>query len=170
VTPHHCWGSSTTVCPYSSTTVSGPQSQGQPSFQFTSPQQQVPQTFQSLSYTPIQTGFTPPAQPRPHLLSGTPFTDLSASCSELTGQLTLSHTTVVTSSGMLASETVALLVSGTGTTETVSSSVASIDPPTVGAFQAQVTETAPIVATTSLVHAPALQTQTASLLCVSIEG
>jgi hypothetical protein len=39
----------------------GPQSQDQPSFQFTSPQQQVPQTFQSPSYTPIQTGFTLPA-------------------------------------------------------------------------------------------------------------
>jgi hypothetical protein len=82
---------------------SGLQSQGQPSFQFTSPQQQVPQTFQSSSYTPILTGFTPPAQPRPHLLSGTPFTDWSASYSELTGQPTPSHTTIVTSSGMSAS-------------------------------------------------------------------
>jgi hypothetical protein len=110
------------------------QSQGQSSFQFTSPQQQVPQTFQSLSYTPIQTGFTPPAQPRPHLLSGTPFTNLSASYSELTGQPTPSHTTVVTSSGMSASETVVLPVSGTGTIESVPSSVASIDPPTLGLF------------------------------------
>jgi hypothetical protein len=42
---------------------SGPSSQGQPSFQFTSPQQQVPQSFQSPSYTPIQTGFTPLDQP-----------------------------------------------------------------------------------------------------------
>jgi hypothetical protein len=57
---------------------SGPQSQGQ----YTSPQQQVSQTFQSPSYTPIQMGFTPPAQPRPHLLLGTPFTDLSATYSE----------------------------------------------------------------------------------------
>jgi hypothetical protein len=32
---------------------SGPHSQGQPSFQYTSPQQQVPQTFQSPSFTPI---------------------------------------------------------------------------------------------------------------------
>jgi hypothetical protein len=32
---------------------SGPSSQGQPSFQFTSPQLQVPQSFQSPSYTPI---------------------------------------------------------------------------------------------------------------------
>jgi hypothetical protein len=113
---------------------SGPQSQGQPSFQFTSPQQQVPQTFQSPSYTPIQTGFTPPAQPRPHLLIGTPFTDLSASYSELTGQPTPSHTTVMTSSGMLASKTVAPPVTGTETTETVPSSVASTDPLTVGIF------------------------------------
>jgi hypothetical protein len=47
-------------------------------------------------------------------------------------------------------------VSGTGTTETVPLSVASTDPPTVGALQAQVTETAAIVATTSSVPAPAL--------------
>jgi hypothetical protein len=59
---------------------------------------------------------------------------------------------------MSASETIALLVSGVGTIEIMSSSVASIDPPTLGIFQAQVTETAPIVATTSLVPAPALQT------------
>jgi hypothetical protein len=116
----------------------------------------VPQTFQSPSYTPIQTGFTPLAQPRPHLLSGTPFTDLSASYSELTGQPTPSHTTVVTSSGMSAFETVVLPMSRAGTTETVPSSVASTDPPTLGIFQAQVTETAPIVATTSSVPAPAL--------------
>jgi hypothetical protein len=100
-------------------------------------------------------GFTPPVQPRPHLLTGTPFTDLSASYSELTSQPTPSHTTVVTSSGMSASETVAPLVTGTGTTKTVPSSVASTDPPTVGALQAQVTETAPIAATSS-VPAPAL--------------
>jgi hypothetical protein len=116
----------------------------------------VPQTFQSPSYTPIQTGFTPPAQPRPHILSSTPFTDLSASYSELTGQPTPSHTTVVTSSGMSVSETVVLPVSGAGTIETVPSSVASTDPPTLGIFQAQVTETAPIVATTSSVPAPPL--------------
>jgi hypothetical protein len=90
--------------------------------------------FQSSSYTPIQTRFTPLAQPRPHLLSGTPFTDLSASYSELTGQLTPLHTIVVTSSGMSASETVVLPVSGAGTTETVPSSVASTDPPTLGIF------------------------------------
>jgi hypothetical protein len=74
----------------------------------------------------------------------------------LTGEPTPSHTTVVTTSGMSASETMASLVTGTGTTETVLSSVALTDPPTVGAFQAQVTETASIVATTSSVPAPAL--------------
>jgi hypothetical protein len=57
---------------------------------------------------------------------------------------------------MSALETMAPPVIGTRTTETVPSSVASTDPPTVGAFQAQVTETAPIVATTSSVLAPAL--------------
>jgi hypothetical protein len=64
---------------------------------------------------------------------------------------------------------VASLVTGTGTIETVPSLVASTDPPTVGVFQALVTKTAPIVATISLVPAPA-QTQTASLPRVSIEG
>jgi hypothetical protein len=115
-------------------------------------------------------GFTPPAQPRPHLLLGTPFTDLSASYSELTGQPTPSHTTVVTSSGMSVFETVILPVSGAGTTEIVPSSVASTDPPTLGIFQAQVTDTVPIVATTSLVPAHALQTHTASLPHPSTEG
>jgi hypothetical protein len=65
---------------------------------------------------------------------------------------------------------VAPLVTGTGTTETVSSLVASTDPPMFGAFQAQVTETAAIIATTSSVPAPTLQTQTASLPHVSTEG
>jgi hypothetical protein len=71
---------------------------------------------------------------------------------------------------MSASETVAPLVTGTGTTETVPSSVASTDPPTVGALQAQVTETTALVATTSSVPAPAIQTQTALLPRVSTEG
>jgi hypothetical protein len=71
---------------------------------------------------------------------------------------------------MPASETVVLPVSGAGTTKTVPSSVASTDPPTLGIFQAQVTETAPIVATSSSVPAPAPQTQTASLPRLSIEG
>jgi hypothetical protein len=56
---------------------------------------------------------------------------------------------------MSASEIVVLPVSGAGTTEIVPSSVASTDPPTLGIFQAQVTETAPIIATTSSVPAPA---------------
>jgi hypothetical protein len=81
-------------------------------------------------------GFTPPAQPRPHLLSGTPFTDLSATYSELTGQPTPSYTTVETTTGVSASETVFPLVSGAATTETVPSSVASTYPPTLGVFQA----------------------------------
>jgi hypothetical protein len=93
----------------------------------------VSQTFQSPSYTPIQMRFTPPVQLRPHLLIGTSFsTDLSVSYSELTGQPTPSHTIVLTTSKMSASETVAPLVTGTGTIETVPSSVASTDPPTVG--------------------------------------
>jgi hypothetical protein len=114
--------------------------------------------FQSSSYTSIQTGFTPPAQLRPHLLSGTPFPNFSATYSELIGQPTPSYTTFVTTLEMSALETAALLVSGAATKETVPSSVASIDPPTLGVFQAQATVTAPIVATTPLVTAPALQT------------
>jgi hypothetical protein len=51
-------------------------------------------------------------------------------------------------------------VTGTRTTETVPSSVALTYPPTVGIFQAPMTLTAPIVATTSSIPAPALQTQT----------
>jgi hypothetical protein len=71
---------------------------------------------------------------------------------------------------MSASETVAPPVIGTGTTEIVPSSVASTDPLTVGALQAQVIETAALVATTSSLPAPTLQTQTASLPRVSTEG
>jgi hypothetical protein len=97
----------------------------------------VPQTFQSPGYTPIQTGFTPPVQLRPHLLTGTPFsTDLSVSYSELTGQPTPSQTIVLTTTEMSASETVAPLVTGSGTTETVPSLVASTNPLTVGTLQA----------------------------------
>jgi Tfp pilus assembly protein PilX len=60
-------------------------------------------------------------------------------------------------------------VTGTRTTETVPSSVASTDSPAVGTLQAQVTETAPIVATSSSVPAHALQTQTTSQPRASIE-
>jgi hypothetical protein len=103
---------------------SGPQSQ----------EQQIPQTFQSPSYTPIQIGFTPPAQPGPHLLSGTAFPNFSATYSELTGQPTPSYYTFVTTSDMSASKTAAFLVTGAATTDTLSSSVASTDPPTLGVF------------------------------------
>jgi hypothetical protein len=71
---------------------------------------------------------------------------------------------------MSASETAALPVSGAETTETLPSSVASTDPPTLGVFQAQAIVTAPIVATTPLVVAPTLPTQTASLSSLSTEG
>jgi hypothetical protein len=118
----------------------------------------VPQTFQSSSFTPIQTGFTPPAQPGPHLLSGTLFPNFSATYSELTGQPSLSYTTLVTTSEMSASETAALQVTGAATTETLPSLVASTDPPTLGVFQAQATVTAPIVATTPSVATPTLPT------------
>jgi hypothetical protein len=148
---------------------SGPSSQGQPSFQYTSPQQQVPQSFQSPSFTPIHTGFTPSDQPRPHLLTGTPIGDFSATYSELTGQPTPSHTTTFhTSSGLSAPEAAIPPVTGTGTTETIPSSVASTDPPATGSLQAQVTQTDPLVATQS-VPVPA-QTQTASQPRASSEG
>jgi hypothetical protein len=62
----------------------------------------------------------------------------------------------MTTSEMSASETAALSVSGAATTETLPSSVASTDPPTLGVFQAQATVTTPIVATTPSVPAPAL--------------
>jgi hypothetical protein len=115
-------------------------------------------------------GFTPPAQLRPHLLSGTLFPDFSATYSELTGQPTPSYTTFVTTSEMLASETAVLPVLGAATIETVPSSVASTDPPTLGVFQAQATVTAPIAVTTPLVPVPAIQTQIISLPRLSSEG
>jgi hypothetical protein len=71
---------------------------------------------------------------------------------------------------MSASETAAFPVTGAATTDTLPSSVASIDPPTHGVFQAQATVTAPIVATTPSIAAPTLQTQTALLPCPSTEG
>jgi hypothetical protein len=115
-------------------------------------------------------GFTPPAQPRPHLLSGTPFTDLSATYSELTRQPSPSYTTLVTTSEMSASETAVLPVIKAATIETLPSSVASTDPPTLGVFQAQATVTASIVATIPSVAAPTLPTQTASLSRLSTKG
>jgi hypothetical protein len=57
---------------------------------------------------------------------------------------------------MLASETAAFPVTGAATTDTLPSSVALIDPPTLGVFQAQATVIAPIVATTPSVAAPTL--------------
>jgi hypothetical protein len=83
------------------------------------------------------------------MLTGTPFIDLSATYSELTGQPTPSNTTFATSSGLSASEVAFPPVTGTGTTETVPSSVASTDPPAFGSLQAQVTETAPLIATSA---------------------
>jgi hypothetical protein len=103
------------------------------------------------------------------MLTGTPFFDLSATYSELIGQPTPSHTTVATSSGLSGSEIVFLPVTGIGTTETVSSSVASTDPLAFGSLQAQVTETAPLVAT-SAAPVPVDQTQTASQPRAPSEG
>jgi hypothetical protein len=60
-------------------------------------------------------------------------------------------------------------VTGTGTTETIPSSVASTDPPAVGSLQAQVIETAPLVATSSA-PVPVDQTQTTSQPRASSEG
>jgi hypothetical protein len=57
---------------------------------------------------------------------------------------------------MSISEIGAPLGTGTGTTETVPSSVASTDPPTTSTLQAQVTETVALVATTSSAIAPEL--------------
>jgi hypothetical protein len=71
---------------------------------------------------------------------------------------------------MSASETALPPVTGVRTIETLPSSVASTDPLTLGVFQAQATVTAPIVATTPSVTAPALQTQTVSLPHLSTEG
>jgi hypothetical protein len=159
MTPCHCWGTSTTICPDSSTTVQWTSESGTAELSVHLSPAADSSDISVPELTPIQMGFTPPTQPRPHLLSGTPFTDLSATYSELTGQPTPSYTTFVTTSGMSVSETVFPPVLGAGTTETVPLSVASIDPPTLGVFQAQATVTAPIVATTLSVPTPALQTR-----------
>jgi hypothetical protein len=103
------------------------------------------------------------------MLTGTPFIDLSATYSVLTGQPTPSHTTFATSSGLSASEAAFPPMTGIGTIETVPSSVASTDPPAIGSLQAQVTETAPLVATSS-VPVPIDQTQTVSQPRASSEG
>jgi hypothetical protein len=55
------------------------------------------------------------------------------------------------------------LVTGAATIDTLPSSVASTDPPTLGVFQAQATVTDPIVASTPSVTIPPLQTQTTLL-------
>jgi hypothetical protein len=119
---------------------------------------------------PIQTGFTPPAQPGPHLLSGLAFPDFNATYSELTGQPTPSYSTFVTTSDMSASEIAAFLVTGAATIDTLSSSVAFTDPPTLGVFQAQAIVTDPIVASTPSVTAPHLQIHTTSLPRSALEG
>jgi hypothetical protein len=119
---------------------------------------------------PIQTGFTLLAQLGPHLLSGSAFSDFSATYSELTGQPTPSHSTFVTTSDMSASETATFLVTGAATIDTLPSSVASTETPTLGVLQAQATVTDPIVASTPSVTAPHLQTQTTSLLRSASEG
>jgi hypothetical protein len=104
----------------------------------------------------LQTGFTPPAQPGPHLLSGTAFPDFSATYSELTGLPTPSYSTFVTTSDMSASATAAFPVTGAATIDTLPSSVASTDPFTLGVFQAQAIVTDPIVASTPSVATPPL--------------
>jgi hypothetical protein len=71
---------------------------------------------------------------------------------------------------MSASETATFPVTGAATTDTLPSSVASTDPPTLGVFQAQATVTDLIVASTSSATAPPLQTQTTSLPCSASEG
>jgi hypothetical protein len=76
----------------------------------------------------------------------------------------------VTTLDISASETAAFLVTGATTIDTLPSSVASTDPPTLGVFQAQATVTAPIVATTPSVPAPVSQTQTTSLPSLSTGG
>jgi hypothetical protein len=87
----------------------------------------------------------------------------------LTGQPTPSHTIFATSSGLSASEAAIPPVTGTGTTETLPSSVASTDPPAIGSLQAQVTQTDPIIATTT-VPVPTVQTQTVTQPHASSEG
>jgi hypothetical protein len=71
---------------------------------------------------------------------------------------------------MSALETATLLVIGAATTDTLPSSVASTDPPTLDVLQAQEIVTDPIVASTPSVTAPHLQTRTTSLPHSASEG
>ena len=105
---------------------SGLQSQGQPLAQFASPIEQVSQWFASpviaLQFTPLQTGFTPAQTSSLLVLETTVSRSLRASFSELIGQPTPLYLHVPGPS------TVAPI---TRTTETLPSSVASSEPPTL---------------------------------------
>jgi hypothetical protein len=96
---------------------------------FTSPTQQVPQSFVSPGYTSIQTGFTPTTQLQSSLF--TPGSSaFHANYSELTGQPTPSQTIALTTTLEVSTpETTVAPVTGTETTEMIPSFVASTEPP-----------------------------------------
>jgi hypothetical protein len=110
----------------------------------------------SPGFTPIQTGFTPLTQSQ-LLLPGS--SQFHASYSQITGQPTPTYTTVATSVSdvSIAQPQPALApkgVIGTGTTESIPSSVASTNPPLV-----PVTQTMPLVTTTKTATASESQGQ-----------
>jgi hypothetical protein len=129
---------------------SGPQSQSQFGSQaqvFTSPVHQVPQLFVSPGLTPIQTGFTPLTQSQLLMPDSSQF---HATYSQITGQPTPTYSTADTSVSDVSAPQPAPVtasapegVTGTGTTESIPSSVASTDP-----LLAPVTQTEPLVTTT----------------------
>jgi hypothetical protein len=124
---------------------SGLQSQSQLGSQaqlFTSPVHQVPQSFVSLGFTPIQTGFTPLTQSQMLMPDSSQF---HATYSQIIGQPTLTYTPAATlvldvSAAQPQSDPAPEGLTGTSTTESIPSSVASTDPPLV-----PVTQTAPLV-------------------------
>jgi hypothetical protein len=119
---------------------SGLQSQSQLGSQaqlFTSPIHQVPQSFVSLGFTPIQIGFTPLTQSQMLMLDSSQF---HATYSQITGQPTPTYTLAATSVlDVLAAQTqldpAPEGMTGTGTTESIPSFVALTDPPLVPVIQ-----------------------------------
>jgi hypothetical protein len=131
---------------------SGLQSQSQLGSQaqlFTSPVHQVPQLFVSLGFTPIQIGFTPLTQSQLLMPDTSQF---HATYSQIIGQPTPTYSIADTLvSDVSAPQPAPVLASapkgviGTGTTESIPSSVALTDPLLV-----PVTQTEPLVTTTQI--------------------
>jgi hypothetical protein len=125
---------------------------------FTSPVHQVPQSFVSPGFTPIQIGFTPLTQSQ-LLMPGS--SQFHATYSQITRQPTPTYSTADTSVSDVSAPQPALVpasapegVTRIGTTESIPSSIASMDP-----LMAPVTQTEPLVTTTQILTASGSQGQ-----------